>query len=323
MKDTEPDEARASLRVADDAREQAADPERIADATADHRVAAAPMQILELRSGRLRAALRPDLGGTLAGWWRDGEPLLRGCEPQALARADDGACFPCAPFAQELGRAALRWMDADYRLERPSAASPHALHGVAWRQRWEVVAVHGASAEMCCRHAPDAAWPFAFEVHQVVELKRSSLAMQLRLTNLHDAPQPAGIGWQVAFARRPGTRIDLACRARWNLDESTRLPRDRVAMSGEAGDLDTLALDHTYEGWRGALRIRDATGSLRMRASLDRLAVAMQGFDGHWRAGPVSHAPDAFHMGSPTANGLVVLPPGASMEAWMRLERGR
>jgi aldose 1-epimerase len=293
------------------------------DAVVAAHAGGAPMQILELRAGRLRAALRPDLGGALAGLWRDDRALLHGCEPQALTSVDDSACFPCAPFAQELGRATLRWMDATYSLERPLPALPHALHGVAWRRRWDIVAVRASSAEMRYRHGPDEAWPFAFDIHQVVELKRSSLALQLRLTNQHDAPQPAGLGWQIGFARRTGARLDLACRARWDLDPLTHLPRERTEWRGEAGDVEGSALDHTYDGWRGALRVRDDVATVRMRASLDRLCIAMRGHQSHWRAGPVSHAPDAFHMGSPTGNGLVVLPPGASMEAWVRLSIGR
>lgn len=284
-----------------------------------------PMQILELHAGALRAALRVDLGGSLAGLWIHGHPMLHGCEPAAMVSVDDGACFPCAPFTQALGRATLRWMDTTHVLTpgtEPGAARPgrsHAVDGVAWRRPWEVVAVTARAAEIRYRHAADGAWPFAFEARQVVELRGRSLLLQLSLTNEQAAPQPAGIGWQVAFPRRPGTRIDFRCRERWNLDAHTRLPRDKVVIPRVSGEVDTLVLDHAYEGWSGALRMRSDAGTVRLRASLDRLAVSTSEREGRLRAGPASHAPDAFHMSSPTANGLEVLPPGASMEAWMRV----
>ncbi len=39
---------------------------------------------LELRSGDLRLALRPDLGGSIAGLWLGDVPVLRSTEPDAL-----------------------------------------------------------------------------------------------------------------------------------------------------------------------------------------------------------------------------------------------
>ncbi len=280
------------------------------------------MQILQLRAGKLRAALRPDLGGALAGLWFDGEPLLRGTEPRVLESIDDCAAFPCAPFAQELGRASLQWMDKTYELERHSS-STHALHGVAWLRRWEVVAVSAKAAEMRYCHAADDAWPFAFDLHQIVEVKERSIAIQLVMTNLHDAPQPAGLGWQLAFALPVGARVRFSCRERWDIDAMTRLPHGKSAATNVSGLVESLDLDHTYEGWSGALRMRGPSRTLRLSSSLDRLAVRTKADEPFMHAGPVSHAPDAFHMGSPTANGLEVLPPAASIEAWMRLEVGR
>jgi aldose 1-epimerase len=277
------------------------------------------MQILELRSNKLRAALRPDLGGALAGLWFDGEPLLRGTEPRVAASIDDCAAFACAPFAQELGRASMHWMDKSYELER-HASSMHALHGVAWLRRWEIVAVSAKAAEMRYDHAADEAWPFPFVVHQIVEVKDRCLMIQIVLTNLHDAPQPAGLGWQFAFAPPVGARVKFSCLERWDLDASSRLPLGRSATSHVSGPIESLDLDHTYEGWRGALRVRGPSRTLRLSSSLDRLALRTKADDPFMRAGPVSHAPDAFHMGSPTANGLEVLPPAASIEAWMKLD---
>ena len=40
---------------------------------------------LELRAGALRLALRPDLGGAIAGFWHDTTPILRSCEPAESA----------------------------------------------------------------------------------------------------------------------------------------------------------------------------------------------------------------------------------------------
>ncbi len=282
----------------------------------------APVQILELRSGRLRAALRVDLGGALAGLWFDGRPVLHGTEPQALASVDTSAAYACAPFTQELGNASMRWMDQTHHLSAHPAATPHAWHGVAWLRPWEVVAVSAQAAEIRYRHWADEHWPFAFDLHQVVALKGNALRLQLVLTNLHDEAQPAGLGWQLAFARGADTRVEFDSQARWELDATTRLPCGKVATTA-ADVADALNHDRAYEGWTGAMRVRHGAQTLRMLSSLSRLVVAGAARADHFRAGPVSHAPDAFHMGSPTANGLVVLPPMASLEATMRIEIGR
>jgi aldose 1-epimerase len=39
---------------------------------------------VELSAGALRLALRPDLGGVIAGLWHGGLPVLRSTEPLAL-----------------------------------------------------------------------------------------------------------------------------------------------------------------------------------------------------------------------------------------------
>jgi aldose 1-epimerase len=57
--------------------------------------AAAPF--VELRAGDLRLALRPDLGGSIAGLWLGDTPVLRSCEPTALKAPRQSGCFPLAP----------------------------------------------------------------------------------------------------------------------------------------------------------------------------------------------------------------------------------
>jgi predicted dehydrogenase len=62
-------------------------PAGAAQRTAAARLVMSDSPVCELRAGALRAAVRPDLGASLAGlWWQD-EPLLRSCEPGLLAGA--------------------------------------------------------------------------------------------------------------------------------------------------------------------------------------------------------------------------------------------
>ncbi|MFZ9656822.1 MAG: aldose 1-epimerase, partial [Limnohabitans sp.] len=63
------------------------------------------MTALELHSGNLRCALRPDLGGCLAGLWLGDEPVLRSTAPQALKSARESGCFPLVPFSNRIAQA--------------------------------------------------------------------------------------------------------------------------------------------------------------------------------------------------------------------------
>ena len=63
----------------------------IGAAVSDANSASAPF---ELRAGALRLAVRPDLGGAVAGLWHGDTPVLRSTDPARLATARDAAVFP-------------------------------------------------------------------------------------------------------------------------------------------------------------------------------------------------------------------------------------
>ena len=67
---------------------------------------------VELRAGDLRLALRPDLGGSIAGLWLGDLPVLRSGEPAALASSRLSGCYPLAPYSNRLGYRRFRWLGA-------------------------------------------------------------------------------------------------------------------------------------------------------------------------------------------------------------------
>ena len=89
---------------------------------------------VELRSGALRLALRPDLGGSVAGLWHHHVPVLRSTEPHVLERPRLGACFPLVPYSNRLGYRRFRWKGKDFSTEPNFDDSPHSLHGVGDRK---------------------------------------------------------------------------------------------------------------------------------------------------------------------------------------------
>ncbi len=65
--------------------------------------AAAGENSFELHAGALRLAVRPDLGGSVAGLWHGETPILRSTEPARLERSRQSAMYPLLPYSNRLG----------------------------------------------------------------------------------------------------------------------------------------------------------------------------------------------------------------------------
>ena len=276
---------------------------------------------VELRAGPLRLALRPDLGGSIAGLWRDEWAVMRSTEPGALASSRLSACFPLVPYSGRLGYRRFRWMGHEHTTQPNFDDSPHSLHGVAWQRPWRVAASTATSATLALVHPGDAHWPFAFSAEQEFELTADVLTCRMTVTNTAAHPQPIGLGWHPYFPKRPRSRLHVESRERWETDP-TGLPTRHVPHSGIDADVAHLDYDHCFEGSGGAARIRDERLSLRMTSSLPYLVVFTPPLREYFCVEPVSHVANAIHMSDPAAHGLAAVAPSARVEAWMRLEIG-
>lgn len=274
---------------------------------------------LELRAGDLRLALRPDLGGAIAGLWRGELPVLRSIEPGALDSARAGACYPLAPYSNRLGYRRFRWLGREYTTAANFDDSPHSVHGVAWQRAWTVVSSSDTDAELRYVHAPDEGWPFAFELRQRFVLSPGALEVHLAFGNTAPHPQPVGLGWHPYFPKRPHSRLHIELSDRWDSD-ATGLPTRRVPQPGIDGDVAHQGFDNCFEGWRGAARIRDDKLSMRLTASGPYLVVYTPDAKPYYCVEPVSHVSNAIHMADPAAHGLRTVAAGATFDAWMKLE---
>ncbi len=274
---------------------------------------------LELRAGELRLALRADLGGAIAGLWLASEPVFRSTEPAALASSRLSGCYPLAPYSNRLGYRRFRWRGQEHTTQPNFDDNPHSVHGVAWLRPWDVVAASAHEAELQYRHKADAHWPFAFTARQRFVLTPEALEVHLALTNDEAQPQPVGLGWHPYFPKRQRSRLHIELTDRWDSDASG-LPTRRVPQPGIDNDVAHLAFDHCFEGWKGLARIRDEKLSLRLSSSLPYLVVFTPADKGYYCVEPVSHVNNAIHMSDPAAHGLRSVEPGATFDAWMKLE---
>lgn len=275
--------------------------------------------VLELNAGALRLALRPDLGGSIAGLWSGELPVLRSTEPQALERSRMSGCYPLVPYSNRLGFRRFRWQGHDYTTQPNFDDNPHSVHGVAWQRPWTVVGASEIEAELRYAHRADDHWPFDFETRQRFVLAPDALHVTLEVKNTAASSQPVGLGWHPYFAKRLRSRLHIELGARWDPD-ATGLPTRRVDQNGIDGDVAHLDFDHCFEGWQGPARIRDEKLSCKLSSSLPYLVVFTPKDKPYYCVEPVSHVSNAIHMADPIAHGLVNLAPGAAIDAWMKLE---
>ena len=283
--------------------------------------AATPDPALELTAGALRLALRPDLGGAIAGFWHDTTPILRSCEPGELVSSRASGCFALAPYSNRIGYRRFRWQGRDFTTApNYDAGNPHSLHGTAWQQAWRVNSADATHAELALTHVADAHWPFAFDLVQRFELTENALTLHLALTNIDARTQPVGLGWHPYFPRRSRSRLHAECTQRWESDATTQLPTHRAQQGGIDGEVRHLDFDNCFEGWRGAASLRDEKLALKLTSSLPYLVVYTPPTRDYFCVEPVSHVSNAHHMAEPAAHGLRTLQPGEHCEAWMKLE---
>ncbi len=275
--------------------------------------------MFELHAGALRLALRPDLGGCIAGLWHGDTPVLRSVEPAALTASRPSACYPLLPYSNRLGYRKFRWKGHDYTTAANFGDSPHSVHGVGWLRPWEIVSSSVLEVVLRYRHEGDADWPFAFEATQYFTLTPQSMSVQVVFTNTAEVSHPVGLGWHPYFPKRARSRLHIELSDRWDSD-ATQLPTRKVAQPGIDSDVSHLSFDNCFEGWTGPARIRDEKFSLQLSSSLDHLVVFTPQDKDYFCVEPVSHVSNAIHMADPAAHGLRTLAGGESFEAWMKLD---
>jgi aldose 1-epimerase len=276
---------------------------------------------VELRVGPMRLALRPDLGGSVAGLWHGTTPVLRSVEPALLDGPRQSACFPLVPYSNRLGYKRFRWQGREFTTVANFGDDyPHSLHGSGWTRPWRLTGQDRNSVELTLTQLSDAHWPFTFDVTQRFELSDTALTVSMDFTNIDARMQPVGLGWHPYFPKRSRSRLHVECASRWESDANTHLPTRRVVQTGIDGEVRHLNFDHCFEGWRGTARVRDETLSVSVTSSLPYLVVYTPPERDYFCVEPVSHVSNAIHMADPAAHGLKSIAAADTMHAWMKIE---
>lgn len=274
---------------------------------------------LELRSGAMRATVRPDLGGCLAGLWHAGLEILRSTPALSLEGVRQSACFALVPYSNRLGHGRFDWLGQTHTTRLNFPDSPHSLHGVGWQRSWTADQVTHDSVRLSYSHTPDGDWPFAFDVEQHIGLEPNALCLHMSMRNTDTRTQPAGLGWHPYFVRREGAELDIDLTSRWDKDAS-QLPLTQTPVDGLHAQVAKLDLDHCFAGWSGLAKLKDSQRVCSLHSDLRWLVVFTPPERDFYCVEPVSHRNDAVHSLDPVAEGLVSLAPGATLQAQMRLQ---
>lgn len=272
---------------------------------------------VELRSGALRLALRPDLGGCIAGLWFDTTPVLRSVEPAGLQSARLAGSYPLLPYSNRIADGRFGWRGRQYQL--PLNDPPHALHGVGLAAPWRIEQADESEVRLLLEQPAGEAWPFAFEARQRFVLSPDALRCEMSVVNRAAHEAPVGLGWHPFFPKRRRSHLRAEVAGRWEMDDR-KLPCARVPVSGLDADIAQLDLDHCFDGWSGQAHLHDELLALTLSSSLRHLVVYTPRGKGDYAVEPVSHVNNAINQAEPAALGLVALAPGAAASAWMTLE---
>ena len=195
-----------------------------------------------------------------------------------------------------------------------------AIHGQVYLRPWTI----DATGSFVVVGGGDG-WPWRYEVRQHVSVVGSDLRVALALTNIDDAPMPAGIGLHPWFLKP----IEVAIRGESvylrNQDTSPR----PIAVAGTS-DLRSVArmadgLDGTWANLIGTpveLRWPDLGIRAEMRVASPSLCIVAASPAGAAAVAvePETHAPQGLRRllrGEPDA--LTMLPPGERLELVMEL----
>ncbi len=267
----------------------------------------------------------PRLGGSLAAFdFKSGSgtvPILRRWtgeseSPRTLASS------PMVPWFNRISGGGITYGGKFYPIEPNDPEDPFPLHGDGWTSPWDIV--EETPKRVVLRLRSKAIPPFDYEATQVISLIGGTLELELSIRHLGPTPFPYGMGHHPWFVRTPGVTVEAKAAGMW-LEQPPDFPTTtEPAPMPEKWNFNTARklpddfFDNGYAGWDGRAKIvwNDR------RVAVDVEADSGTRFFHMYSLGedcpifcfePVTNPNNAFAKpGTPEANGLRVLAPGAA-----------
>ncbi|MBO9726136.1 MAG: aldose 1-epimerase [Novosphingobium sp.] len=278
--------------------------------------------MIDLKAHGYRLELAPERGGSVLRLdWR-GEALMR---PVCGETIFDVASFPLVPFSNRIARGRFNTgaRKGTIAPNFPGSDHPHPLHGFGWLSAWDVV--EQSETQAVLEHAyPGGEWPWPYRARQTFELGEDGVKTALSITNLGEAPMPAGLGFHPYFPRDATTLYRGLHHGEWyntpdclpsSLDE-----HEEAIDWWQGAPVGSRAVDTAYTGREGALEIDWPARGLGLTIAPSReltttVVFTPEGQD-YFCVEPVSHATDAINRAPET---MLWLEPGETAEVSMTI----
>ncbi len=267
----------------------------------------------------------PRLGGSLAAF-----DFKRGKETLPIFRrwtADSEnprvlSSSPMVPWFNRISGGGINFGGKFYPIEPNDSLEPVPIHGDGWISPWEIV--EETTNRVVLRLRSKAIPPFDYEATQTLSLVNATLHMDLSLRHLGQTPLPYGLGHHPWFVRTPGVTLEAKATGMW-LEQPPAFPaKTEPAPIPEKWNFNTPRplpddfIDNGYAGWDGRARIAWTDRGIAVDVEADSgtryyHVYSLDKNHGVFCFEPVTHPNNAFGKpGTPEANGLRVLAPGAT-----------
>ncbi|NPD67187.1 aldose 1-epimerase [Lichenicola cladoniae] len=283
--------------------------------------------MLELKAGQSVLGLRPDIGGAVGFWIREGKDVLHPViDPNLVAQKGQAvAAYPLIPFSNRIANGRFEFEGEQFQLDRNFGGEPHAIHGNAWERAWDVVSQGPAQATLSLDHAPPrdppGQWPFCYHAEIDYALRDDGLTVTIRVRNTDHRAQPVGLGFHPFYPRGTDLEIGFSAASVWEVGQDS-LPAERLAVEGDWSfapmrAVEGAALDNCYAGWGGSVFLRWPVRGLSLTMSaaspFDHLVVYTPPGRPYIAAEPASNMTDAINRPDIPDRGLAILQPGETL----------
>lgn len=281
------------------------------------------LDMLTIEAGDSFCGIYPSLGGSVASWTVDGQPMLMTALPGALEAGDvtGTASFPLVPYSNRIAYGRFELGGKTYELPPHPTGYPHANHGLGWLERWTVKEHQSNRITLLLDFSASAHWPWPFRAEQTVGISQDGLTLSLTATNTASETAPLAFGHHPQF-NSDGAHLRFSAKSFYPT-QTDGLPGDPVAPPHEI-DFSKLrsvggrVIDNIYGGWDGKARIawEGRRHALELTSSLPHAVLYTPVGGSFFCFEPVPHLINALNR---TDSDMPMIAPGESFTAWIKL----
>lgn len=285
--------------------------------------------MLEIRAGQCLLGVKPECGGAIGAWTREGHEIFHPVsDPNLIAQHGEAvAAYPLIPFSNRVAYGRFEFGGERFQLAPNFRGEPHTIHGNAWMRAWAVVAHEPARIVLALEHQPprDPAtqWPFSYRAEIEYALRDDGLTVLIRVRNTDHRAQPVGLGFHPFYPRGAEIELGFDAGSVWAVGADS-LPSERLPVEGDfryqpMRPVSGPPLDNCYAGATGAAFLRWPNRGLALTLSatppFGHLVVFTPPGRDYIAVEPASNMTDAINRPETADRGLSILQPGELLSA--------